>query len=79
MISSSAATPLFRTQGQTRLGEVRSSVGEGVADAARQTLHRGDRSQADQHDEQSVFYEVLTFLFVPKPFHQVHKVILFGG
>src|SRR4029077_4640124 len=50
----------LRTRHRTRLTEVCSSVGEGVADAARQILHRNDRSQADQHDEQSVLHEVLT-------------------
>jgi len=46
--------------------EIRSSVCEHGADCAAKSLHRGDCHQCHQHQQQSVFGEVLTFLFLPQ-------------
>jgi hypothetical protein len=64
---------LFRELRRELCGCVRKCI----ADAASQPLHRYDREQADEHNEQAVLNEVLSFFFLPQTLHNVHFRVLF--
>src|SRR5690349_19737431 len=53
---------LLRSAGQARRGAAKHG-----ADATGQAFHRGDRCQGNQKQKQSVFNQVLSFVFQPKP------------
>jgi len=52
-------------------GQVGGRAGKSIADGVAQSLHRCDCDERDQNDEQSIFCQVLPFLFLPETLQKV--------
>src|SRR5579859_3480479 len=55
-----------------RVAEIDCRVAERIADGGCEIPHSRNREQRNHDDQQAVFHQVLTFLFLPKPLQQFH-------